>query len=77
MAELIAHHTGQNIDRGIMVGGCKIPREHDMAVEDRTRFIGHGLGHVVAFDENCIERGDRAAIGLPGTLHQLRQSFEN
>src|SRR3954469_6893405 len=48
----------ENVDRGIVSRRRHLPREHDVAVEDRSRRISDRLIEVVAVDENRVDAGD-------------------
>ncbi len=70
-------HRVQHVDGRIVVGGGQLARQHDVPVENRAGLVGHRLAHVVAFHQHGVERGDRAPLGLPGTLHQAWQRGEH
>ena len=56
-----------------MISGGEVSGENNVAVENPANGIGDGFIHVVAFDEDGIESGDRAAVGGARAFEEFGQ----
>ena len=61
----------EDIDGGKVIGGGEVSGEDNVAVENPANGIGDGFIHVVAFDEDGIESGDRAVVGGAGAFEEF------
>ncbi|MNP55089.1 hypothetical protein D3C76_1497020 [compost metagenome] len=69
-----AADRGFDINRRVVACFGQTARQDDMTVEDRTRRVGNRILLIVAFGQNRIKRGNRAAAAdaVTGAFNQRR-----
>ena len=68
---------GEDVDGGIVVLAGEFGGEDDVAIENGADFVGDRFIEVVACDEDGIEGGDGAFVGIAGAFEKAGQDGED
>ena len=63
----------EHINGGIMTPIGQGAAQPDMTIHDAFYRVGDRLVEIIAFNQDCIKAGDRAALAAAGALENLRE----